>query len=136
MFTALALTAVLLPAAILYVGAYARVARNEYGRQMLAQTAQTLEKANAGLRVQADAARATLRLAQVAQAYQLTSADPSTQVDYVRVPQAPAAPTDRGAPGNARLAALASRVVALITFEARAQASGLHAPTQSGQAGR
>jgi hypothetical protein len=125
MIAALALTAVLLPAAIVYVGAYARVARNEYQRQQLAQTVRAFEKANSRLRVEADAARARLRPAEVAQAYDLTVANPCTQVDYVRVPQAPGAQTGPGAPGNARWAAVASRVAALVTFEARAQASSL-----------
>ena len=124
---ALALTAVLLPAAVAYVGAYAHVARNEYRRQQLVQTERALQRANARLRIQADAARARLRQAQVAQAQGVTAADPSTQVDYVRVPQTPAAPTLAGAPGSARLAAVASRVVAIITFEAKAQASSLQA---------
>ena len=91
MIAALALTAVLLPAAIAYVGAYARVARNEYRASSSAQTVRALEKANSRLRVEADAARARLRPAEVAQASELTVANPSTQVDYVRVPQAPAA---------------------------------------------
>jgi hypothetical protein len=126
MIAALALTAVLLPIAIAYVGAYARVARNEYRRQQLAETEQALQKANARLRFEADAARACLAPAQVAQAANLVIANPSTQVDYLSVPQAPAAPADRSV-GNARLAAVASRVVALVTVETRAQASGLQA---------
>jgi hypothetical protein len=134
MIAALALTAVLLPAAIAYVGAYARVARNEYRRQQLAETVQTLEKANARLRVEADAARARLCPAQVAQASELVIANPSTQVDYVCVPQAPATPAHRSL-GTARLAAVASRVVALVTFETRAQASGLQAADRP-QSGR
>ena len=125
MIAALALTAVLLPAAIAYVGAYAHVARNEYQRQQLAQSVRALEKANSRLRVEADAARARLSPAEVAQGFDLTVANPCTQVDYVRVPQAPAAHPGPGAPGNARLAAVAGRVAALLTFEARAQASSL-----------
>jgi hypothetical protein len=132
MIAALALTAVLLPAAIAYVGAYARVARTEYRRQQLLDTAQALEKANARLRVEADAARASLSPDEVAQVYELTVADPSTEVDYVRVPQAPEA---QRASGAARLAAVASRVVALVTFETRAQASSLQTADEP-QAGR
>jgi hypothetical protein len=130
---ALALTAVLLTAATAYVAAYARVACNEYHRQQLLETAQGLEKSNTRLRLQADAARAALRPVEVALAYDLTIADPSTQVDYVRVPQAQAA--EPPAPGNARLAAVASWLVALVTFEARAQASSLQT-ADSSQVGR
>jgi len=124
---ALALTASFIFAAFVHVSSYARLARLEYQGQALASHARCLEAANTQLRFEVERARAQERVVAVAQAWGMTLADPSSQVDYIVLP------TQAGGGGAAqglqlysvlRDLALARQVSAVVTTGWGAAAQG------------
>jgi cell division protein FtsB len=107
---ALALTASFIIAALVYVSSYARLAQLEYRRQALTADARGLEAENAQLRYEVERARAQEHVVSIAQTWGMTLADPSSQVDYILMPEradvadAPGVPEPYAVLRNAELA--------------------------------
>ena len=80
------LTVFSLALGLAYLAGYARVARNEYRRQVLLQEIRWLTASNARLRFQINAAWEPAHLAAAAAAAGMQQADPAADTDYVLLP--------------------------------------------------
>lgn len=84
-FLALVLTAL----SFIYVGAYARIDRDEDRRQEFREKITDLERANAHLWLQVNQLQAPDRMHRIALAEGMKLADPSCDIDFVIVPSLP-----------------------------------------------
>ena len=92
---ALALTALFIIGPIQYIGAYARIARNEYCRQRLARELRIRRSANITLRMRLDGLHSRDRIMAFAQEQDMRLADLSTDVVFLPTPASAGSEPDR-----------------------------------------